>query len=227
MLFELTMFSTYYNQQIINRWTYLSQGVAASVLDSFALMKAFGAIPDNGIYPANAPFYNILVTLSSQFKVSSMIARAASNYSPSDFYERPFVTPYSGSDGGEPMSPVLAYGYRTNRVRTDIDRATKRFAGVVESGVAAGGVIEAGKLGFLEIAAAKMSEILTYDDEGNTVTFSPCVVSKEEYVTPRGHRAYRYYPTLSEQLEHTATGVQWQPYATVRTQGSRQYGRGV
>lgn len=227
MLYELTMFGTFYNQQIINRFNYVSTGSPAAVLGSFALMSAFGAIPNGAVYPANAPFAKIMQYLSSAFSVNTITARAASDYDPVDFYERPFPTPYVGLAGGDAMSPAVAYGYRTNRVRLDIDRGTKRFVGVPETAVLSGGVIGAAFFAELVQTAAAMSAVLTYDDEGNTLTFSPCVVSKDEYVTPRGKRAYRYYPTLAEQLEHVALGIQWQPYATVRTQTSRQYGRGV
>jgi len=221
------MFGTYFNQQIVNRFNYVSSGVPAAVLGSFALMKAFGAIPDNAIYPAAAPFAKIMQYLSTSLSITTVTARAAADYDPTDFYERPFVTPYTGAAGGDGMSPAVAYGYRTNRVRLDIDRGTKRFAGVPETAVLGGGVIGAAFFAELVLTANALSAVLSYDDEGNTITFSPCVVSKEEYVTPRGKRAYRYYPTLSEQLEHVALGIQWQPYANVRTQTSRQYGRGV
>lgn len=227
MLYELTMFGTYYNQQIINRFNYVSTGSPAAVLGSFALMSAFGAIPNDLVYPATAPFAKIMQFLSSAFSVNSITARAAAEYDPVDFYERPFPTPYSGLSGGDGMSPTVAYGYRTNRVRLDIDRGTKRFVGVPEAAVLGGGVIGSAFFAELVQTATAMSAVLSYDDEGNTLTFSPCVVHKQEYTTPRGKRAYRYYPTLAEQMSHVALGIQWQPYPTVRTQTSRQYGRGV
>jgi len=227
MLYEITMFGRYFNQQTVNRFNYVSTGEPAAVLGSFALMKAFGAIPDNGVYPAGSPFVKIMQYLSTALVINTVTARAAAEYDPTDFYERPFVTPYPGVAGGDGMSPAVAYGYRTNRVRLDIDRGTKRFAGVPETAVSSGGVIGGAFLAELVLTANAMSAVLSYDDEGNTITFSPCVVSKDEYVTPSGKRAYRYYPTLAEQMEHVALGITWQPYDTVRTQTSRQYGRGV
>lgn len=227
MLYELTMFGTFYNQQIVNRFNYLSTGIPAAVSGSFALMKAFGAIPDNAVYPAGAPFAKIMQFLSSAFSITSVVTRAAADYDPLDFYERPFPTPFVGGSGGDAMSPAVAYGYRTNRVRLDIDRGTKRFVGVPETAVMSGGVIGTAFYAELVQTAAAMSATLTYDDEGNTISFAPCVVHKQEYTTPRGRRAYRYYPTLEQQLEYVATGITWQPYTTVRTQTSRQYGRGV
>jgi hypothetical protein len=74
-----------------------------------------------------------------------------------------------------------------------------------------------------------MGAIITYDDEGNTISFAPAIVGKEKY-TPDPLKpdryAYRYYPTLAEQMEHVAQGFNWDVYNQVRTQVSRQYGRG-
>lgn len=226
MLYELTMFGRYYGNRIVNRFNYVSTGTPASVLGSFALMSAFGAIPDGSVYPTTAPFYNIMLPLSNQFTVQNIVVRTPLDYAVEDFYERPFVTPYAGGNSGEGLGPTDSLGFRTNRVRLDIDRGTKRFPGLAEASTNGGGILTSAQLAGAEVIAEAMSAILTYDDEGNTVSFAPCVVSKEAYETPSGKTAYKYYDTLAEQMEHVAVGIQWQPYTEVRTQTSRQYGRG-
>jgi len=226
MLYELTMLGTYFNQQIVNRFNYLMTGTPAAVSGSFGLMDAFGAIDTGGVFDDTKPFFRIMYALSSSFVVNSIVARACALYDPVDFYERPFVTPYAGTNSGQAMSPTSAYGFRTNRVRLDIDRGTKRFVGVTETQVDAGGVIAGAALTALGVVADSMSEIIEYEDEGATLQYAPVVVAKQEYTTPSGKRAYRYYSTLATQLEHVATSILWQPYATVRTQNSRQYGKG-
>lgn len=228
MLYELTLRGSYFGQQTVNRWNYVSTGVEASVSGSFGLIDAFGAIDTSGVFPPLKPFQLIMNCLSSSFAVDTIEARACSNYDVEDFYERPFLTPYAGNiSATQGMSPTQAYGFRTSRVRLDIDRGTKRFAGVTEGNVDAGGVVIAGMQTLLNAAADAMSEVLSFDDEGNIISYAPCVVQKEDYITPSGRKAYRYYPTLAEQLTHIATSIQWQPYTTTRTQTSRQYGRGV
>lgn len=226
MLYELIVRGTYFEQEVVNRWNYVSTGVPASVLGSFALISAFGAIPDVGVFPPAAPFYTIYANLSSQLILSSVEARAARDYDVEDFYELPFVNPPDIGTSGAAMSPTAAYGFRTNRVRLDIARGTKRLAGCVEEAFGAGGLLTGVWVDNIAGIAEKMSEVLEYDDEGNTVTFTPCVVSKQEYTTPKGNKAYRYYPTLAQQLEHIAAGIEWQPYQSQRTQRSRQYGHG-
>lgn len=222
MLYELVMRSTYFGQQIINRFNYVMTGTPAAVSGSFALQYAFfggsGAAPSAGSIVGQ-----LIDVVVNDWSLTEIESRAV--YSATDFYTRPFITPVVGEQTGKALSPITAYGLRTNRVRSDIARGTKRFVGVTEAGVNEGGTI-GGILGAVQEVATAMSAILTYDDEGNTLSFSPCVVQKEKYTAPSGKPAYRYYPTLAEQLDHVALGIQWEAYPQVRSQVSRQYGRG-
>lgn len=232
-LFEVTLAGTYKNQQTINRWNYVGSGTPAAVIMSFALASAFGAVYDEVAvppgYPSDTVLYKISGFTSNEWTWQSLTV--VNLYSDSDFYQTPFVNPYGGGNSGEAMSPVMAYGFRTNQVLRSVRRATKRFPGVMEDRVDDGGVINNTQLATLNDAAAKMSEVLSYDDEGNTLSFTPAVCGKQRY-NPTTHlpdpagTAYRYYPTEAEQLTHTAQGVLWQAYDTVRSQVSRQYGRG-
>lgn len=226
MLYEVVLRQEYYSQTIINRFNYVGAGVPAAVSGSFALIAALGFIPDNSIYPA-AGFFNILRgQLATTLRFVSVDARAI--YDVVDFYERPFVSNLFGVRAGEPMAPFMSYGFRTNRVRQDIGRGTKRFAGTVETQVGAGGNIETGMVSQLQELADVMSDVLTYDDEGNTLTFSPCIVKKEKYHPPTSptNWAYRYWANEATQMADVALGIAWDPYITVRSQTSRQYGRG-
>lgn len=229
-LLELTLQSTFQGQEIINRFNYVSTGTPAAVSLSFALVSAFGCIYDpDGLppgYPADTPFAAIRAAQSSA--VSYDQVSAIDVYSVTDFYETPFLEPATGSRSGEQLPPFAAMGFRTGRVRRDIRRGTKRFVGLAESDTI-NGMYHSDHLERLQLIATKLSEVLTYDDEGNTISFAPCIVSKQKY-TPDPLRpdrvAYRYYPTLDEQMQHIATGILWDYYPTVRSQTSRQVGRG-
>jgi hypothetical protein len=227
MLYELTLVTTYFNQFCINRWNYRLTGTPAAVSGSFALAFATGLLQTevDGGFPFGSFANNIRTNLNEAVRFIEVTSRAI--YSNTDFYASPISPVKSGSVVGEGLPPFCAYGFKTNRVRTDIRRATKRFVGVTESDVSGGGVIVAGRLNALTALANAMTQPLTYIDEGQTLTFTPCVLRKQRYTTEAGTIAYRYYPTLTEQLNFTAESVIWQPYPTVRSQGSRQYGRGV
>lgn len=227
MLYEVIMRGELYGQSVVNRFNYVSTGTPASILGSFGLASAMGFIPDVGVLPATGIFQRILDMQTNQMLWNAVEVRAASDYDVTDFYEVAYPAPWQGEVvSSESNSPLIAFGFRTNRVRLDIGRGFKRFAGVPEAASELGGNVTAVYLAIAVDLAEAMSDILTYDDEGNTISYSPCVVSKLEYTTPSGKPAYKYYPTLAEQLEHVALGIDWTPYATVRSQRSRQYGHG-
>lgn len=227
MLYEVTLFQSYYGQSCINRFNYLMTGTPAAVQGSFGLISALGAIPAilDGLFPAGGLWRAIRDQQSDQVTFTATVAKAV--YDVEDFYELPYVPAKAGNVSGEALSPVMAYGFRSNRTRTDIRRGTKRFVGVPEANVGGGGVLVGTGASGASFVAGKMTDPITYDDEGSTLTYSPVIVSKEEYTVPSsGNTAYRYYPTLIEQMEHVAQSILWQPYAQVRSQTSRQYGRG-
>ena len=231
MIYEATLETEFYNQICINRWNYRMSGTPAAVLGSFGLASAMGftnILPDGSFAPPTLA-QQLQGIMSDQVTFRILTVRAL--YSNTDFYEVPFVGDIDGFDVAESMSPALAWGFYTSRTRTDVRRATKRFVGIPEYRVGGGGVLTAGALTVAGTLAERMSATLTYTDEGNTLSYAPVVCGKQRYNVdtqqpdPNG-TAYRYYPTLSAQNEHTADSVIWAPYTTVRTQTSRQYGKG-
>lgn len=227
MLYELTISGQLLGQQYINRWSYSSTGVGSGISGSQALLYAFGAFPQpvTGLLPADGILAVLLGGLSSSLSISN--ATAAALYDPEDFYEVPYPTPMAGSQATDCPSPALSYAIRSSRVRTDIDRGRKLFGGVNESHIMPGGFLDSTIIAQLTEVTDRMSAPLEYDDEGSLFTFVSCVISKEEYTTPRGKKAYKKYATLAEQMEHVALGVSWQVVSTVRTTRSRQYGHGA
>ena len=232
-IYEVVLQQNYASQQIINRWNYVSSGTPASVTGSFALTSALGAVYDAGAVPPAYPPTKLMRLLAAMQStgVTFDLLSVKNLYSVTDFYEAPFVQALAGTQtGGEAMAPFIAIGFRTNRVRTDVRRATKRFVGLIETNVGVNGSLVAGFLtGPMAAVATAMAAVLTYDDEGNTITFNPAVCGKEKY-TPDPDKpervAYRYYSTEATQLSHTATGILWDSYPQVRSQVSRQFGRG-
>lgn len=223
MLLELTLYQTYYNQACLNRWNYVMSGTPAAASPTFALAYAMGFIPDGTppAWPTDALFYDLRVLQSTS--VAYQEVRSINVYDTTDFYTLPFVTGVSGLNGGETNSPTVAYGFRSSQVDRAIRRGFKRFVGVSENYIQSGGELNSSGVGAANNVADSLAATLTYDDEGNTLTFTPCVVSKEKYIAPSGRDAYRYYPTLAEQMTHVAQGGGWAYYPNTRTQRSRQY----
>jgi hypothetical protein len=227
-ILELVVNQKYYNQLVINRFHYVSSGTPASVSLSFGLVNAAGFVPD----PPSATTFaeDTLADAFENIQVEALTyvsAYARDLFSVTDFYEIPYVNAITGDRTGSGMSPAVATGFYSNRVRTDIRRGMKRFAGLSETDCDAGGVLAAGFSASTTLMSNALGATLTYDDEGNTLTFVPAILGLEEYTTPSGKRAYRPYATQSAQLSHIAQGVTWAVYPQARTQVSRQYGRGV
>ena len=217
------------NQQLaINRWHYVSTGTPAAVSLSFALISASGFLEATGlprVFGVNTLARAIqgMQTGSTQF----ISAYARDLFSATDFYESPYPSAVVGEQVGETNATFVAMGYKTNRVRTDVRRGMKRIAGIPESAFGDLGIINPAFAATANLVATRMSDVLSYDDEGNTISFAPAVLGVQEYTTAEGNRAYRHYATVSEQLAHTATGVLWSSYTEARSQVSRQRGRGA
>lgn len=225
-LYEVILQTTFAGQECINRWNYVGGGTPAAVTGSFALASAIGAIPSAGSYPANTLLKAIAGIMTPAAKFTLITVQNV--YDPTDFYSTPFVPDFAGTQTGEALSPAVAIGYFSNRITRDIRRATKRFTAVYEGWNGEAGLIVAGAATQVALVATRMGETLSYDDEGNTLTFAPSVVSKEKYQSSEDpvRYAYRYYSTLSAQMSHVAQGISWDYYTHLRTQASRQYGRG-
>jgi len=225
-IMEAALRGDYHGQEIINRWNFIASGTPASVTLSFALAYAMGLVRSD--VPPNYPtpgYYNTIAALQApSFAYRELVTKDI--FSVTDFYTNPYINGEVGLSSGEGQSPINAYGFRTNRVRADIARGTKRIAGVTEGATQEGGEFTTGAQGLMNAVASLMSDNIEYDDEGNTITFTPCIVGKEKYTTPSGKTAYRYYATETLQLAHIAQGISWEIYTTVRGQGSRQYGKG-
>lgn len=224
MIMEVLLRTLYANQECVNRWNYVGSGTFEGASASFALASAFGAIPSGGVFPADTIINWLVGTLATGVDFLEIQVRDV--YSTTDFFTLPFPAGTNGADEADSSPPFNAYGFRTNRVRSDVARGTKRFVGVVEPYVGDLGVLTPTAVGFLNIMATLMSEVLEYSVGDSVGQFTPAVCGKERYSPTPETQAYRYYATEAEQLAHTAQGVIWSPYNTVRSQVSRQVGHG-
>jgi len=225
-LYEVTLVGRFGGAvEIVNRWNYRGDVNNVAGGDAAALVSAMGFEPVAGAFPAGTIGFALQPLISSEVVWNQCLCRNV--YDPTDFIDLPFNPTVAGLGSGEVLSPINAFGLRSNRTRLDIGRGYKRFAGVPESSSATKGDIAAGALTALNSLAALHGDILTYTDGALTDSFTPVVVKKLKYTTPSGRTAYKYYLTEAEQLTKLAVGVVWESYTNVRSQVSRQYGRGA
>ena len=226
-LYEVVLEQRYGNQQCINRWNYVGTGTPSAVQMSFALLSAMGFLPVATTLPTGT-VGNALQGIQS-VAVTFVQALARAIYVDTDFYNSPFLAGTAGAVGtaAGALSPTAAFGFRSSRVRQSVRRGFKRFVGVDKGMVDSGGQLVGAAQTAAVAVATRMGQTLTYNDEGNTLTFTPCIVQKEKYTTPLGNTAYRYYEDSAIQDAHLAQGILWEYYPQSRTQVSRQYGRGL
>lgn len=226
-LLEIVLTQSYVGQTCINRWDYLVSGSAVGITNSAALVAAMGFVPTAGVFPAGTIAAALQALQTDAVFYEGMLAKAIQG-DPLDFYDYAFPTGVvGGAIGLETLPPFNAWGFRTNRVRSDIARGTKRFVGVSEAAVLSGGTFASGAQAAMQTLADRMTETLSYTVGGSTLSFVPVVVQKKEYTTPRGKKAYEFYTPLATQLDHLAAGVTWEIYPQVRSQVSRQFKHGA
>lgn len=208
-------------QQCICRWDYfVATGMIGST--SAELLTLMGWVPTGTprVFPDGTIARAVQIMTSDDLEFLEV--EVAELYTPTDFYVAAFSPAVHGAEAPGIASITDAFGLFSGRVRTDIKRGFKRIPGVPSDAYAGGSLWSSAYLAFLTDLAAKMSVQL----EGATATYNPAVFQFEEYTTPRGNKAYRKYADPAVQAEHVAYPLVWSGYDTVRTQVSRQIGRG-
>lgn len=221
VIYEITLNQSYFGQRCVNRWNYITPSTGGGVESAVQLANLFGADNASAIPVASTILAGLRAIQAGGVGTDSVFVRAV--YDTTDFYEVLYPTPYMGTATGEGQSPVLSYAARTSREDLAIRRGYKRFVGVTEGTIGPGGVLTAPTLTALDTVCTRMEEILSV----GASDFIPAILKKEAYTTPSGRTAYRYFDTEDEQRANLYTIGNWSGYTTVRTQISRQYGRGA
>lgn len=228
-LYEVILQGQLAGQTIVNKFNYRSDGDDLDSGNAFGLTQAMGFDPTTGAFPSGTLADHLTAVQQDAMQWQQVIARAV--YDPLDFVDIPFVPVVAGQGASGDASPTfVAYGFRTNRVRTDIGRGYRRIAGVGEGQVDPLGALTSGIIAALDTLATDFGSVLSKTEGSNTIHFTPVVVHKHIYTTPSGKKAYRYYNTAdggeAAQLENVAAGITWEVYDHVRSQVSRQIGKG-
>lgn len=222
--YEVVLRSLYFGQQCINVFNYVTASGIGVTPNALELLTEMGFIPEGDPLAFPEDSIMALIQAVSNTSVEFLAVEARELYSLTDFYEAVYSPPINGTaTSGDPASPFLSYGFYSARVRLDIRRAFKRFVGASEGYIGAGGVLTEGITPVLVDLAEAMSADLT----GLTAVYQPAVISREKVVDPEtGKVTYQLYADPAEQAEHVAAPLEYTYYTTIRSQVSRQYGRG-
>ena len=226
-LYRVTLRQEYAGQEVLNRWHYVSDDTSIAALPSVELMAKLFPAPTGTpkLFGSTSLAYKIQHIQVEDVTFESVEVRNI--YDPTDFFEVAFALGVNGEDVTHSgLAPYTAFGFLSSRVTLDIRRGTKRFAGVPADADSGMGVIDASYVTALDSLATVMSDPQSVTVGAATITFTPAIVSLKRTTDSEGKKHTAYYPDIETQMEHTATGISWEPYSTLRTQDSRQYGRG-
>lgn len=224
--YEIALEQTYFGQQVINRWNYTADTIPSGQLGALLALVGMGFMPFTDIEAfGSTTVAGILQTLQSSEAIFVQ-AICKNIFNPLDYYAYAFPPDTHGiSGGGDGMSPTAAFAYTTDRTRSDMRRGQKRFVGIEEGNVAAGGVLI--NASAFQTLGDAMADINLVPVGGSGVTFTPYVFGRVEYTTPSGKKGYKYYASPTLQADHIMRINQWVLKPQIRTQASRQYGRGA
>lgn len=219
--YSVTLRMSLFAQQCINRWDYFVSGSAGGA-SAAELLTLMGFVPTGSppVFASGTVAGDLQAVLSED--VEFVEVQVEELYTPTDFYVAAFSPALHGTYPANVLSITDAFGLFSNRVRTDIKRGFKRFPGIPSNAYAGGSEITGAFITPLTTLAEEMSGSLV----GATAEYASAVFQFQEYTTPRGNRAYRKYADPAVQAEHVASPLSWTAYDTVRTQVSRQLGRG-
>lgn len=132
---------------------------------------------------------------------------------------------YSRSPAGlaDLVSPFASLGFRTARVRTDIRRGQKRFAGVTDT-MFVNGELAAGVLTQVNaIASLLEGDRIGVNDP--LTSWRQIIIKRVKYTAPSGRTAYRLPENQSEYLFFDARP--WEANLFMTTQNTRKIARGI
>jgi len=217
-IYQVTLRSSYFDRLPINVFHYLINSVGYTP-SALALLTAMGFIPTGSPldFPSGTLAAAIQALASNSLQFLEVECREL--YSETDFYIAAYASEILGTQEGQPASPALALGFKSNRTTLAVKRGFKRFSGTTEDMTNDGGVINTSFNSQLVTLATKLGEQLS-DGIG---LYQPAVLSYTDYTNPEGKTYKVPYPTADEQAEHAAVGISYVAYDTIRTQTSRQY----
>jgi len=230
-LMEVIIKGTASGEMYINRLNFVASQAGITDSTSYFLLQCLGYQGITTAPVAGSVLDELLTVNSGTFQATELVARNI--YNVTDFITLPVgPTNWVGlNSGGSYMPNFSVQKLRSNLRRQDIGRGFLTLDRPKEADVDDSGSLGATPLGKLAALAAALEAVPSFTDDGENIAWSTCVVGKEKYRTnPDSTKdptyAYRYYEEKDEQFEHIANAVSWAAMPKVRSQVSRQYGKG-
>jgi len=226
-MYRAVLEQQYAGQQVINTFDFISGEVPSGQLGALLIGVGMGFVPFTGITPFDADTFGGKLQAAQSLAVHYVQLLVKNLYSVTDFFTYAFPADTNGTQGADGLPPINAAGFSSDRTVSNIRRAQKRFVGLTEGQVDSLGVLNTSGLALWEAVGDKMDNVNVVPVDGGSFTFTPYVFSKHKVTRgtpPKVH--YDEWPDEATALEHVAKINQFNLKPDVRSQVSRQYGRG-
>lgn len=134
---------------------------------------------------------------------------------------------WQGKRSGVKEAAFVTAKLKSSRVRQDIKAGYKALPTMLDSDLTdVTGALVPAYITLMQSLVTTMSNGTSPFVGITQAFFGWAIVGKEEYTTPRGKKAYKYYADPEEQAQHLAFPVSWFPVERATTQVTRKFGRG-
>lgn len=226
-MMELTIYGRGATGLFVNRYNCYNTTLSEVTNASQNLLEQLGYNPAAPTTPVTASILAAYMALSPVgFTLTQLYCRDI--YNVNDFTQ--INLSGSGWDGARTGADMVAFGspkLRSTRNRQDIKSGTKALIYPKQADVStAAGSLSAGYITLMTTLCTRLSDGMSPFVGVTTAFFGWSIFQKEEYTTPRGKRAYRYYLDPVEQAAHITAPVRWNPVEIMGSQDSRKFGKG-
>ena len=212
----------------INKYNLLNNSLSEATNGALNIIESLGYDSGAATAPvANSVFDRYLEMAPGNFEFTQFYCRDI--YNVNDFAQvNVSGVGWQGTRGTSAMEPsFVASKIKSTRTRQDIKAGYKALPPMMEADITSStGTLTGSYITLMTSLCTALSNG-TSPFVGITQTFFGwTIVGKEEYTTPSGKKAYRYYEDPVEQAAHLAGPVTWAPIERATTQNTRKFGRG-
>lgn len=212
----------------INKYNLLNNSLSEATNAALNVVESLGYDSGAATAPvANSVLDRYLEMAPGNFEFTQFYCRDI--YNVNDFAQvNVSGTGWQGTRGTASFeAPFVAAKLKSTRTRQDIKAGYKALPPLLDGDtVSATGALGAPYIALMTTLCTALSNGTSPFVGVTQAFFGWCIVGKEEYTTPRGKKAYRYYENPVVQAEHLTGPVSWTPIERVTSQNTRKFGRG-
>ena len=226
-IFEVVLQQAYQSVAMLNTFTYLSGGEAVSTnLQMLGLANALGAVDTSGnmlsSFTNDSPLDLLQTMQPTSLTYVSLYITAP--YDEAALFDEQFPAATTGEKifTTDEMPRFIAMTLKGNRVKRDVRRSFKRFAGVQEDDIVANNLTSTFTDMFLTPVAQGFSNVISDAVPGVIDTYTPMTLKRTPEVNGEGKTVYVLPELEADAIAQSAVGISFTAQRLVTTQNSRK-----